>query len=221
MHGQPINERKVRGVGIDWRAARRPLSSALRGSTRSADLRPPAGDGDKGALRPGLSDRHKVLQILVNLITNAKHALAQRTEGRRLTLCIAVGENNQVRVEVTDNGMGIPQENLTRIFQVGFITKKTGQGFGLHSGANAAKEMGGSLMAYSQGLGEGATFVLTLPGGSRARCQPGSFAGLHGGAERRSHRDPLARPAALRGADEGVSRVRSSPASSPSCYLTP
>ena len=50
-----------------------------------------------------------------------------------------------------------------RIFAHGFTTKKDGHGFGLHSGANAAHEMGGSLTAESEGLGRGATFTLELP----------------------------------------------------------
>ena len=66
-------------------------------------------------------------------------------------------------MEVTDNGEGIPKENLTRIFQHGFTTKKTGHGFGLHSGSNAAREMGGSLNVRSDGTGTGATFILELP----------------------------------------------------------
>ncbi|MBN1866622.1 histidine kinase, partial [Candidatus Sumerlaeota bacterium] len=57
----------------------------------------------------------------------------------------------------------IAKENLARVFTHGFTTKKHGHGFGLHSGANAAKEMGGSLTAYSDGVGKGARFVLDLP----------------------------------------------------------
>jgi signal transduction histidine kinase len=64
---------------------------------------------------------------------------------------------------VTDNGVGIAPENLARIFAFGYTTKKAGHGFGLHSSANAAKEMGGSLVARSEGPGQGATFVLELP----------------------------------------------------------
>ncbi len=109
-----------------------------------------------------LADRHKVLQILVNLVRNARQALESRATGRRLSLRIAA-EDNAVHVEVADNGMGIAPENLARIFNHGFTTKKDGHGFGLHSGANAAREMGGSLTVRSDGAGAGATFSLVLP----------------------------------------------------------
>ena len=69
----------------------------------------------------------------------------------------------RVRIEVTDNGIGIPQENMTKIFSHGFTTKKEGHGFGLHSCAIAAKEMKGALTAQSDGPGRGATFILELP----------------------------------------------------------
>jgi signal transduction histidine kinase len=66
-------------------------------------------------------------------------------------------------VAVIDNGVGIPPENMTRIFNHGFTTRKNGHGFGLHSGALAAKEMGGTLSVQSDGPGCGAAFTLTLP----------------------------------------------------------
>ena len=110
-----------------------------------------------------LADRHKVLQILVNLISNAKQATESRLEGRRLTLRIGPGTQDRVRLEVIDNGIGIPPETLTRIFNHGFTTKKSGHGFGLHSCANTAKELGGSLSVRSEGIGHGATFLLELP----------------------------------------------------------
>ncbi len=71
-----------------------------------------------------------------------------------------------------DTGSGIAAENLTRIFQYGFTTKKNGHGFGLHSGANAAREMDGSLTVASAGLGCGTTFTLELPSAvlSKADC---------------------------------------------------
>jgi len=59
--------------------------------------------------------------------------------------------------------VGIPPENLTRIFAHGFTTRPGGHGFGLHSGALAAKDLGGSLSAHSDGPGRGAIFTLDLP----------------------------------------------------------
>jgi signal transduction histidine kinase len=109
-------------------------------------------------------DKQKVLQILVNLINNAKYAMARNDERNRiLTVRIYKDNTDKVRIDVTDNGVGIPQENLTKIFTHGFTTKKDGHGFGLHSGALAAKELGGSLTVQSDGPGHGSTFTLELP----------------------------------------------------------
>jgi PAS domain S-box-containing protein len=109
-------------------------------------------------------DKHKVLQILVNLIRNAKYAMdAAARRDKRLSVSIVLKEAGVVQISVSDNGIGITQENLTRIFSHGFTTKRDGHGFGLHSGALAAKEMGGALYARSPGTGKGATFVLDLP----------------------------------------------------------
>ena len=94
---------------------------------------------------------------------NAKHAWqeANRTD-KRLTMRVANGEG-RVKISVMDNGIGIPPENLTRIFNHGFTTRKDGHGFGLHSGALAARELGGALQVHSDGCGLGATFTLELP----------------------------------------------------------
>ena len=109
------------------------------------------------------AERHKVLQILMNLIQNAKEALkAGRAEGRRLTVRVR-SRDGFIRFEIGDNGIGIVPENLTRIFEHGFTTRSDGHGFGLHSSAIAAKQMNGSVTAQSEGLGTGATFVLELP----------------------------------------------------------
>jgi len=117
-----------------------------------------------------LVDKHKVLQILINLIRNSKYALDAMPDGQKqLDLEIRANGSGMVRMVVRDNGVGIPPNNLTRIFSHGFTTKKDGHGFGLHSGALAAKEMGGSLSAMSDGPGRGATFVLELP---MAESQP-------------------------------------------------
>jgi signal transduction histidine kinase len=119
---------------------------------------------DYADLPPALVDRHKVLQILVNLIRNAKHALDDGNPAeKRLTLRLGLNGDGRAALTVRDNGVGIPAENLARIFEHGFTTRKGGHGFGLHSSANDAREMGGSLTAQSDGPGRGATFTLELP----------------------------------------------------------
>jgi signal transduction histidine kinase len=108
-------------------------------------------------------EKHKALQILVNLIRNAKQACdASGSEDKRLTMRVTNGDN-RVRIALIDNGIGIPAENLSRVFNHGFTTKKDGHGFGLHSSCLAAKEMQGSLTVHSDGPGKGATFILELP----------------------------------------------------------
>ena len=108
-------------------------------------------------------EKHKILQILVNLVGNAKHACDDSGRAdRRLTVRVANG-NGSVKISIIDNGIGIPPENLTRIFNYGFTTRKGGHGFGLHNSALAAKEMGGSLTVLSGGPGQGADFTLELP----------------------------------------------------------
>jgi PAS domain S-box-containing protein len=112
---------------------------------------------------PIVVDKHKVLQILVNLVRNAKQACeaAGRVGGR--VLVTVARRVDGVVIAVKDDGIGIPAENLTRIFSHGFTTKKNGHGFGLHGGALAARELGGQLHVASDGPGRGATFTLELP----------------------------------------------------------
>lgn len=110
------------------------------------------------------AERHKVLQILVNLISNAKKAMdCKEPSQRRLLIRVENGTEETINIKVIDNGIGIPPENLTKIFSHGFTTRKDGHGFGLHSSALAAKQMNGALAAESDGVGKGATFTLTLP----------------------------------------------------------
>lgn len=110
------------------------------------------------------ADKHQVLQILLNLLRNAKQAV-QEGGGEQRVIRISIRRLGERRISlaVQDNGVGLAPENLTRIFAHGFTTKADGHGFGLHSCALAASQMGGSLRAESEGPGLGATFVLELP----------------------------------------------------------
>jgi signal transduction histidine kinase len=111
-----------------------------------------------------ITDRHKVLQILINLLSNAKYACEGNGKSDKLIeIKTCLLPDQTLQLQVRDNGIGIPPENLTKIFMHGFTTRKTGHGFGLHSCANAAKEMGGALTAHSDGPGQGAQFLLELP----------------------------------------------------------
>jgi len=118
-------------------------------------------------------DKHKVLQVLVNLFSNAKYAVSESMrKDKRVTVRICANGNRMVKIVVSDNGIGIAQENLARIFAHGFTTKVNGHGFGLHSAALAATETGGSLLAQSEGPNCGATFTLELPMDDQANGKP-------------------------------------------------
>ncbi|HTI49834.1 MAG TPA: HAMP domain-containing sensor histidine kinase, partial [Planctomycetaceae bacterium] len=108
--------------------------------------------------------RQKFLQVVVNLLSNAKYAVMDSDNpDRRITIRLTRRGDDRVRVEIADNGVGIAADNLTRIFAHGFTTRKEGHGFGLHSAANLAGELEGTLMAQSEGPGRGALFILEIP----------------------------------------------------------
>ena len=112
-------------------------------------------------------DKHQVLQTLVNLIRNAKYACDESgRSNKQIKLRIGRNGSDRVRIQVADNGVGIPRENLSRIFTRGFTTRADGHGFGLHSCMMAVQDLGGSLTGQSDGWGLGALFILDLP------CQP-------------------------------------------------
>jgi len=108
-------------------------------------------------------DKHKVLQILVNLVRNAKYACDESGRSDKLITLRIEQAPAGVRICVIDNGVGIRPENMSRLFTHGFTTRASGHGFGLHSGALAAQELGGALLVESDGPGRGATFILELP----------------------------------------------------------
>jgi len=155
---------KVSGV-YEWLSVAALVEDALRMNSAAFDrhqielVREFAAD-----LPPVCVDRHKVLQILINLLRNAKHAMdGLGGQEKRMVIRIELASPERVKIVVRDNGIGISPDHLSKIFNHGFTTKKDGHGFGLHSGANAAKEMGGSLTARSEGTGLGAEFTLELP----------------------------------------------------------
>ncbi len=116
-------------------------------------------------LTPRLTlDRHKLIQILGNVLSNAHHALRDQTQGERmLTVRIHPLTQGSFAIDVEDSGTGIETAVLQRLFEFGFTTKKDGHGFGLHASANLAKELGGELCGHSDGPGRGARFSLRMP----------------------------------------------------------
>jgi signal transduction histidine kinase len=139
-----------------------------------------------------LVDRHKVLQILINLLRNAKYALdEQAPPEKRLEIQVSRTPLGNVSITVRDNGIGISPENLTRIFGHGFTTKKDGHGFGLHSGALAAKQMNGSLSVKSEGTGKGAAFTLELPAAPSAEATQPSRAPIAAALSEDNQRNDL------------------------------
>gem|GEM_PF-2032548 len=115
-------------------------------------------------------EKHKVLQILVNILGNAKYACDGKVQdGQPPRIVVRVDTpkgdraGNRVRIVVADNGTGIAHEHLGRIFDNGFTTRKDGHGIGLYSAALTARELGGSLFVHSDGPGRGARFTLDLP----------------------------------------------------------
>lgn len=110
-----------------------------------------------------ITDKNKLLQIIINLLDNAIHAVKDNVDKpKTITLKSSIHES-KIQIEIIDNGYGINPDHLTKLFDFGFTTKKDGHGYGLHSCYNLAKELGGELSAKSNGPNEGATFILILP----------------------------------------------------------
>jgi len=117
-----------------------------------------------GPVKPILIDKTKLLQILVNIIRNAKDALLMAsTQDKNVHIKLYYAQDQSIVVEISDNGMGINPDNLKKIFTHGFTTKESGHGYGLHSSAILAKQMGGSLNGSNKENGQGAVFILVLP----------------------------------------------------------
>ncbi|TWC23091.1 MULTISPECIES: DAHL domain-containing protein [unclassified Pseudomonas] len=110
-----------------------------------------------------MGDKHRLLLVLINLISNAKFAMSHVPGPREMTLGVRIVDRTTLCLSVKDRGEGIAPDNLARIFNHGFTTRKDGHGFGLHSCALAAVEMNGRLHVHSDGPGQGALFTLEIP----------------------------------------------------------
>jgi signal transduction histidine kinase len=109
------------------------------------------------------TDRHKVLLILVNLLENARDAvLASVTQPGRIAVHLG-REGDHALISIEDSGIGMSADVLSRLWRFGFTTKPNGRGFDLHNSANAAREIGATISAHSDGPHQGARFVLRLP----------------------------------------------------------
>jgi PAS domain S-box-containing protein len=140
-------------------AARTLVAEALRLlDASSAVLVETVGDADLSLT----VEKHKVVQILINLVRNARQACEAREDAGRVTVRVE-RDGPRARFSVSDDGVGIAPEILARVFEHGFTTRKEGHGFGLHGAALMAAELGGALHVASEGPGRGATFTLDLP----------------------------------------------------------
>jgi len=107
-------------------------------------------------------DRHKILQVVINLISNATNALVDSDNNKNSIIISLTEVDDVVSVEVKDTGVGILDEDMQKLFQYGFTKRKNGHGFGLHNSALIAKELNGSITVESEGLGKGASFTFSF-----------------------------------------------------------
>ena len=116
------------------------------------------------ALEPIKLERHRILQILINLISNAVHAMMELAPEHKRVLTVRVGQSSDSCIfEVEDTGAGVDEDIRHKIFTFGFTTRPNRHGIGLHASATDAQAMSGSLHLDLSGEEGGARFVLTLP----------------------------------------------------------
>lgn len=116
-------------------------------------------------VRPNiLANRSKLLNAIVNFINNSRDSVVEAgIENPTITISLRPLENGDIQIAVSDNGLGMEEKTIKKMFNYGFTTKNKGHGFGLHQTANNIKSMGGSIEAKSAGLHKGATLIITLP----------------------------------------------------------
>ena len=120
---------------------------------------------DIDPLLTAMGQKSKLLQVITNLLINAKQALEQagKSIANKCISITGVQEDDYIVLSIRDNGVGIVSYNIEKIFVHGFTTKNTGHGFGLHTSANAMTEMNGMLIAQSDGENQGACFIIKIP----------------------------------------------------------
>jgi PAS domain S-box-containing protein len=112
---------------------------------------------------PVVSDPHKLMQILVNFLRNAIDAVSASDNRPCRIVLRLTRDSSAASFSVTDSGIGMPPEVIAKLWQFGYTTKQKGHGYGLHNSANAARSIGASVTANSDGLGKGSCFTLRVP----------------------------------------------------------
>jgi len=113
------------------------------------------------SLPPVSADPNLLHQALLNILVNARQAMPH---GGRLTIETRTlpGNGRPVQIRIADTGVGIPEDQLGRIFQPFFTTKAQGTGLGLAITARVVEEHGGRITVESV-VGKGTTFTIALP----------------------------------------------------------
>jgi signal transduction histidine kinase len=112
--------------------------------------------------------RVSLLQVISNMLVNASESIQKTSRSAGKIALTAeqesIDQKPMIRLTVRDDGAGIDQDKLKKIFRRGFTTKDSGSGgLGLHWCANAVASMGGRIRAESEGKGQGAAFHVLLP----------------------------------------------------------
>jgi signal transduction histidine kinase/ActR/RegA family two-component response regulator len=128
-------------------------------------------------LPPLFADAHQLHQVLVNLMTNAHHAMRKKEGVKRISIRTGVDtRSGRIQVEIADTGPGIPLDIQEKVFEPFFTTKPAGQGTGLGLSLcrNIVGQHGGTLSLTST-PGRGTTFLIELPSSNAVGAAPPSL----------------------------------------------
>jgi signal transduction histidine kinase len=107
-----------------------------------------------------MADRVQLQQVLMNLMLNGIEAMRERSG--ELSIKSQLVEVGQLLISVTDTGVGLPSENVDKIFDAFFTTKSQGTGLGLAITRSIVEAHGGRIWATANS-GRGSTFFFALP----------------------------------------------------------